>query len=287
MSVFSSLLVCLDGSQAAACALRCAAWLGVRLEARTHVVSATSRPLPVQQQLARLRVPESIWPQLTVHQVMSLPEDAILDLAGRYDVGLIVLSAHGEGTGRGNVGHVTRAVLEQNNRPVLLLPEAYRERLPWTKVMIPLSAEAEVSPAARMAVALAHDLALDVRMAHVLDDPESKTGLEAAVPYADAPYHEYREQLAEIVRRTLSGANPELCSRIGDVALLRGSVAAALLWEAERNDISVIAIGWHGTLLDGRARLVKQLLSAATCPILLVKIAQPGPFLLKVGPRIG
>lgn len=287
MSVFSSLLVCLDGSQAAACALRCAAWLGVRLEARTHVVSATSRLLPVQQELTRLRVPESNWSQLTLHQVMSRAEDAILGLADRYDVGLIVLSAHGEGRGRGNVGHVSRAVLEQSNRPVLLLPRAYRERLPWTQVLIPLSAEAEVSPAARVAVALAHDLALDVRMAHVLDDPESKTGLEAAVPYADAPYHEYREQLAGIVRRTLSGASPELCRRISDVALLRGDVAAALLQEAERNDISVIAIGWHGTLLGGRARLVKHLLSAATCPILLVKIMQPWPFILKVGPRMG
>ncbi|HEX5458538.1 MAG TPA: universal stress protein [Steroidobacteraceae bacterium] len=287
MSVFSSLLVCLDGSQAAARALRCAAWLGARLEARTHVVSATSCPLPVRQELTRLRVPESNWPQLTLHQVMGVPEEAILGLADRYDIGLIVLSAHGEGTSLGNVGHVARAVLEQTNRPVLLLPKAYRERLPWTQALIPLSAEAEVSPAARVAVALAHVLALDVRIAHVLDDPESRTGLEAAVPYADAPYHEYPEQLAEIVRRTVSGASPEQCRRITDVALLRGDVAMALLREAEGNDVSVIAIGWHGTLLGGRARLVKHLLSAITCPILLVKIEPPGPFVLKVGPRMG
>lgn len=287
MSVFSSLLVCLDGSEAAACALRCAAWLGARLEARAHVVSATPRPLPVHEELTRLRVPESNWSQLTLHQVVSLPEEAILGLAERYDVGLIVLSARGEGTGLGNVGHVTRAVLERSNRPVLLLPKAYRERLPWTRVLIPLSAEPEVSPAARVAVALAHDLALDVRIAHVLDDPESRTGLEAAVSYADAPYHEYPEQLAEIVRRTVSGASPEQCRRITDVALLRGDVAAALLREADRNDVSVMAISWHGKLLGGRARLVKHLLSAATCPLLLVKIVQPGPFVLKVGPRMG
>ncbi|MGH8297388.1 MAG: hypothetical protein ACRETZ_18080, partial [Steroidobacteraceae bacterium] len=211
MSVFSSLLVCLDGSQAAARALRCAAWLGARLEARMHVVGATPRPLPVHQELTRLRVPESNWPQLTLHQVMSLPEEAILALADRYDVGLIVLSAHGGGTGLGNVGHVARVVLEQSNRPLLLLPKAYRERLPWTQILVPLSAEAEVSPAARVAVALANDLALGVRIVHVLDHPESRAGLEEAVPYADALYYEYPERLAAIVRRTVSSSSTEEC----------------------------------------------------------------------------
>ena len=112
-------------------------------------------------------------------------------------------------------------------------------------------------------------------------------GWLGAMLEADAPYHEYPEHLTEIVRRTVSGASPEECRRITDVALLRGDVAAALLREAERSDVSVIAISWHGTLLGGRARLVKHLLSAITCPILLVKTVQPAPFVLKVGPRMG
>lgn len=283
MSAFSSLLVSLDGSQKAARALGCAAWLGARLEVRTHVVSTTPRPLPAHQELMRLRVPESNWSHLTLHQATSLPEEAILSLAERYDVGLIVLSAHGKDRTPGNIGHVARAVLERSNRPVLLLPGAYRERLPWTQILVPMSAEAEVTSAARLAVALANDLALRVRIVHALDDPEGKTGLGAATRYADAPYHEYPEQLGEIVRRNLSAANPEECRCINEVALLRGGVGDALLREIERHEVSVIAIGWHGSFLGGRAQLIRYLLSAITCPILLARAILSPPFILKVG----
>lgn len=291
MSVFSSLLVPLDGSQTAARTLGCAAWLGTRLEARLHIVSATTCPSSAREELTRLQVPASCWPQVTLHQATRLPEEAILGLADEHDVGLIILSAHGEGTSQaalgstapGNVGHVARAVLEQSSRPVLLLPDSYRERLPWTRILVPISAEAEVSPAASLAVALANDLGLCVCIAHVLDEPHGRTGLEGAIRYADAPYHEYPEQLAEIVRRTVPNATVEECSRIRDVVLLRGDIASELLQQIERDHVSLIVLGWHGSFLSGRAKVVKSLQATVTCPMLLVRVTPPGPFRLKVG----
>ncbi|MGH8326600.1 MAG: universal stress protein [Steroidobacteraceae bacterium] len=295
MSSFSSLLVPLDGSRRAARSLGCATWLAAELDARLHILSAATQPLPAQEELTRLRVPEADWPRITLHHAMSLPEEAILGAAQEYDARLIIMSAHGEAQERTasaaltpdrSIGHVTRAVIEHGNRPVLLLPDAYRERLPWKRILVPISAEVEASPAAGIAIALANALALRIRIAHVLDGPDGKSGLEATARYADATHHEYPEQLAELVRRAVSTATPEECRRIEEVALLRGEIAAQLLQQIEHGDVSLIAIGWHGSLVSGRAKVIKRLLPAITCPMLLAKAAPPSPSTLKVGVRM-
>ncbi|HEV7135348.1 MAG TPA: universal stress protein [Steroidobacteraceae bacterium] len=294
MSSFPSLLVPLDGSRMAARSVGCAVWLAAELEACLHILSATAHPLSAREELSRLRVPESHWPRITLHHAMRFPEDAILGAAEEYDSRLIVMSAHGEAKERAvpadpaldNVGHVTRAVIEHGSRPVLLLPDAYRERLPWKRVLVPLSAEAEVSPAASTAVALANELALSVRIAHVLDEPDGKTGLEAAVRYADAAHYEYPQQLAELVRRAVPTATPDECRCIEEVVLLRGDIGSELLRQIERDDVSLIVIGWHGSLVSGHARVIKSLLSAITRPMLLVKAARQSSSTLKVGARM-
>jgi nucleotide-binding universal stress UspA family protein len=181
---------------------------------------------------------------------------------------------------------VTRAVIECGSRPVLLLPVAYRESLPWKRVLVPISVEAGFSPAAEIAVALANQLALTVRIAHVLDGPDGNSGLEATARYEDAPHHEYPEQLAELVRRAVPTATPDECRSIKEVSLLRGDIAVELLRQTELNDVSLIVIGWHASLGSGHAKVIKRLLSAITCPILLVKATEPSAPTLKVGIRI-
>jgi len=296
MSRFPSLLVPLDGSRISARSVGCATWLAKGLEASLHILTATTQPLAAREELTRLRVPESDWPRVTLHHhhAMRFPEDAILGAAQEYDARLIIMSAHGEAQERtppaspalDDVGHVTRAVIERGNRPVLLLPDAYRERLPWKRVLVPISAEAEASPAAGIAVALANELALSVRLAHVIDEPNGETGLEATARYADATHHEYPEQLAELVRRAVPTTTPEECRCITEVALLRGDIATELLQRIEHDDVSLIVISWHGSLVSGHARVIKSLLSAITCPMLLVKSAPPSRSTLKVGPRM-
>jgi len=88
------------------------------------------------------------------------------------------------------------------------------------------------------------------------------------------------------VRRAVPTATPDECRCIEEVALLRGDVATELLRQIERADVSLIVTGWHGSLGSGHAKVIKSLLSAITCPILLVKVVAPSPLTLKVGPRI-
>jgi nucleotide-binding universal stress UspA family protein len=292
MTLLRSILVPLDGSRIAAQGLGCAVWLATRLGARLHILSATSHELPAREALARLNVPEAHWPLITLHQAPAYPEEAILTALARYDVSLFILTASGQGAEAPApeepdpdrvVGHVTRAVIERSPSPVLLLPPAYREALPWERVLVPVSGEVEADDALALAVRLANALDLDVHVAHVADADTGDEGLAARARYADALHHEYPRQLEELVGRALPHCSPEECRRVADLALCHGDVAAELLELIERKGISLLVVGWRGRFMTGRARVLKHLVQVITQPVLLVKPERRMPFRLKVG----
>jgi nucleotide-binding universal stress UspA family protein len=293
MSLFRAILVPLDGSRIAARSLGCAVWLATRLGARLHVLSATPHERPAREVLTLLQVPEAHWPLITLHQAPAYPEEAILEAVARYDVSLVILTASGEGAETPAaapepdadlvVGHVTRVVIERSPSPVLLLPPAYREALPWERVLVPVSGEPEADDALALGVRLADALDLEVQVAHVADAVAGDEGLAARARYADALHHEYPRQLEELVTRALPQCSPSECRRVTDLALCHGDVATELLELIEGRRISLLVVGWRGRFMTGRARVVKHLVQVITQPILLVKPEPRMPFRLKVG----
>jgi nucleotide-binding universal stress UspA family protein len=277
MSLFPSILVPLDGSGAAAQSLGCAVWLASRLDARLHVLTATGEPLPAREALERLQVPEAYRRLVTLHQASTYAEAAILETVARLGARLVVMTARGEAGAAPEtpevtrlVGHVTQAVIEQSDVPVLLLPPRYREALPWVRVLVPVSGETRADEALALAVRLAGALDLEVHAAHVTDHGDEE-GLEARARYADALHHEFPQQLEEIVRRALPGCTPEECGRVEGIALGRGEVAAELGELVRTRRVSLLVAGWRGRFMAGRARVLKRLIETVTIPVLLVK----------------
>lgn len=291
MSVFTSILVPLDGSAAAAQALSVAAWLAARLGAHLHILSATERQRPAREELERLHIDEAHWPKITLHQAAQLPRQAILEAVGDCAADLIVMSAHGEAVDTVGgaeplppLGHVARRVIEDSDVPVMVLPPSYRERLPWQSALVPVSGEIDADAALALAVQLANALEMKIRIAHVLGAGDEDTGLMAEVRYADAPHHEYPSRLQQLISRLLPQCSPAECECIEDVTLLRGDAAEELLKLLEQLDIGLFVAGWHGHFVSGHAELIKRLLREVSCPILMVKAAAPAqPFSLKVG----
>lgn len=296
MSLFSTILVPLDGSRMAARALGCATWLAERLEARLHILSATSRELPAREELERLQVPERYWPLVTLEQALAYPDAAILSAVKDHGVELVVMSALGaaaegitsedEQTPK-SVGHVTRAVVERCAVPVLLLPPGYREALPWKRAVVPVSGGVEADEALALSVRLANALSLYIHVAHVTDSAPGDDDLAARARYADSLHHEYSSQLEELVRRALPQYTPEECRPIESIALSRGDIGGELRALIEREEASVVAVGWHGNFMSGHAEVLKHLIRVITSPVLLVKSASPPPFRLKVGEELG
>jgi nucleotide-binding universal stress UspA family protein len=291
MNPFSSILVPLDGSLAAARSLTCATWLASRLDAQLHLLSATAQKLPARAELTRLHVPEEYWPRITLHQAEAYPQTAILAAVAQHDVQLVIMSTRGQALDAPAqepepskiVGHVACAVIEQSPVPVLLLSPRCCEHLPWKRALVPISGDLAVDDALALGVRLANALDLTVYVAHVADPHGVEAGLAAAARYADASHHEYAEQLEELVSRALPHCSLEDCGRIVQIALCHGDVTAELLRLIAARQISVIVIGWHGHFMNGHAQVLKHLLQTVSCPVLLVKPAPRPPFKLKVG----
>jgi nucleotide-binding universal stress UspA family protein len=272
----SSLVVPLDGSEAATRSLECATWLARRLHARVSVWTATDSERPPRDALRRLRVPERHWAAIELHQTPGPPERAIVEAAGRPDGGLVVLSSHGEAFERagerdGILGHVARFVIEQSAVPVLLLPPRYREMLPWKHLVVPVSGAPACDDALALATRLAFALDLSVKVVHVANPSASDPGLDARARYADALHHEYPGQLEELVGRALPLLSGEQRQRIDSLTLCGGDVLDQLLELLAREPGGAVVVGWQGTLSDRHAHLLKGLIAAITCPLLLVK----------------
>jgi nucleotide-binding universal stress UspA family protein len=294
MSVFTSLLLPLDGSYAAARGMGCASWLADTLHSKIHILSATAHPLPAREELARLHVPEAAWPHVILHQAAQFPENAILAAAAEHKADLIIMSAVGEGAQAAppasepmaSAGHVTRAIIERASAPVLLLPPRYREVLPWRRMLAPVSGEPEVDEALPLAVIISNLLELELHVVHVMGDVRRERDLATSAHYADAPHHEYPQQFTELMRQPLAHFTAQACRCIRHAALARGNVGAELCSQIEQQEIDVILIGWHGRFMAGHADVVKLLLREVHCPMLLVKPARRAAFKLKVGDQI-
>lgn len=292
MNPFPSILVPLDGSRIASRSLGCASWLASRLGARLHILSATPRELPARDELLRLRIAEEHWPLVELHQAPALPEEAILAAIADHDARLVVMTARGAsaeepgspaGDLPGLLGHVAQGVIERCAVPVLLLPPGYREVLPWTRALVPMSGGGESDEALVLAVRLAVALELTVHVAYVAEARAEGEALAAQVRYPDALHHEGRARLEELVARAVPTLARDDCRRVRSVTLGRGDVALELLGRVERDPISVLVIGWHGQLAAGRAKILKQLIPAARTPLLLVRAVARSTFRLKVG----
>lgn len=290
MSIFTSILVPLDGSAAAAESLVSAIWLATELHARLQVVHATVRPLPADEAFHKLRVPEDYRAQISLHQLDASPDQAIVEAINDLGIDLVVLSAKGQSADSqaqhshrlDAVGHVAHKVLEECKIPVLLMPPGYSERLPWRSALVPISGETEEDEALNVAVAIAEPLSLELHIAHVVN--EGKYGYTQEVQYADSPYHEYAGRLEDMVKRAALGCSPAECRIvIADVSLCKGDVAKELLNLVHSKRIGLIVMGWHGVLVPGHADVIKRLLQNVSCPVLLVRAAPTPSFQLKVG----
>jgi nucleotide-binding universal stress UspA family protein len=296
MSLFQSILVPLDGSEASTKSLGCTAWLASQLNGRIHVLTAAAEVLPAGDALTRLKVPKEAWPLITVHQGLGDPEVEILAAIDRNAIDLIAITARGEAGGLTErretvelskiVGHVAEAVIENAAIPVLLIPPRYKEALPWKTVLVPMSGDIGTDASLMLAIQLANALDLKVNIVHVVDSATDETSARAMGGYSDQPHHEYPHMLNELISRACPLCSAEERRCIEDLSLARGDVAAEILRLVTTKRIDLLIVGWHGRFATGHAQVLKNLCETVTFPILLIKAAAKAKFKLKVGEEL-
>lgn len=287
MKILSAIGVPLDGSEIALRSLGCAMWMASRVSGRVHILNVDAEP-PAGDPLRSLGVSDKYRAQIEFHHVHGDAAAEILAAEARYNIDLIVMTARGASTKVEApdplkvVGHVARTVIEKSRAPVLLLPAAYEEVLPWRSVLVPLSGEPGTDDSLTVALRLAQALDLTVTIAHVAA-PEEQAGNAAPGLYSDQPHHEYPHMLNEFVARACSMCGAAERERIEGFSLCHGDITRELLGLIETKRISLLAVGWHGQFVAGHALVLKTLIQKISCPLLLVKAPPRQPFRLKVG----
>ncbi len=290
MKRFHSLLLPLDGSLHAAKAIGCALWLRERLGARLHVLHAGPQPLPDQDALSRLHIPQTEGAHVILHQLAGQADQAVLQAIHTYGADLVVMATRGESASAKlklsqRLGSIAQAVIEQSPVPVLLLPLHYREHLPWTSMLAAASGEQAADRALEKATHLAAALKLKVTVIHAGNGP-APAGARPLGDYVDAAHHEYPGRVQEMVERGLTGCTPEESHCVDQALVRQGNAATVLLDQIKRQSCNVLALGWHGTLGTGHALVLKRLLEEAECALLLVRATEKSGARLKIGADI-
>lgn len=291
MKRFASILLTLDGSPESAKAAGCALWLAEKLGATLHVLHVTEQPLPAGEALAHLHVPEARHARVVVHQLAGDVGTAVLRVIADQHIELIVMSARGESFStetepQRRLGTVAQSVIERSPVPVLIIPRHCHGMVPWKSILAAVSGEAAADHALEVAVHLAAALDLEVTVMHSENGPPEAGAAPPLGAYADEPYHEYPHRLEEMVERGVAECTAEKMKCPVRKALLHRGDAGTVLLEASRHGRCMLAVGWHGALGAGRAPVLKQLLDAAHCSLLIVKGSERSTARLKVGSEI-
>jgi nucleotide-binding universal stress UspA family protein len=186
------ILVPLDGSAVAACALPFAAAVGKVLSARITLLRVLTAPTghvdPVEWELARAEAHSQLARfnhQLTAIGLSSgvavregQAAEQIIRFAQEHDVDLIVLSSHGEGGLTGwMLSSTAQKVVARTHSSVLIVPAyaaeaARRAELRFDRILVPLDCSPRAECILPVAVALARAHDAEVILAHVVPEPE-------------------------------------------------------------------------------------------------------------------
>ena len=299
MTVFSRLLVPLDGSRLAESALSAAAEVSRRLAAGVTLYHAVERGAPATVHGDRhLTLPAEVEGYLAgvaawfgergVAATTCSDADSgdvasrIAAAASREGADLVVLCTHGSGGLRGLVfGRVAQQVLQRGTVPVLLVPpspagreQAFRCR----RILVPLDGSQNAEVAIPVAVSMAAGFEAEVVLAMVVPTVDTISGERAAatrlMPTAAAAVLDAEAADAMDYLNVLAGP---LATRGSPVhaAVERGEPVRTLLDVTAARDADLIVMATHGRSGVGAVwagSVAQRIIAQSTRPVLLVRI---------------
>jgi hypothetical protein len=224
--------------------------------------------------------------ELTIHTNSTSDnlENRVLKMIEKYPCDLIVLTdgvlLHpSKGLGE-------RKVLEQSPIPVLLLPKDFDfgSGMP-IGFIVPLSGEKKTNEALSVSLRLAERTRSIVDLLHVTSEKISQSD-EQLGTLGDQLPHEYKEMSERIASEASPFSSAEERGRIRHVLHCAGSVTPEIEKIIHDSPGEILSLEWKGTLAEGRAANVKDIIQRARCPILFVKTAHEEKSTLRVGKNL-
>jgi nucleotide-binding universal stress UspA family protein len=170
------------------------------------------------------------------------------------------------------MGHVAEALLNGHVAPVLLVRPGMHAIAGLKRLYVPLEGSPSVSSAMRAADEALCARGREIVMLHVVTgDTPSETGSLPAPRMMDQEHYEWSAWQDEFTMRFST------CPEGGRhrVAVRVGEPADVIVEEATQNDAELIVLSWNGSFESGHGAVIKKLIDAAPCPLLLVPSDQP------------
>lgn len=171
------------------------------------------------------------------------------------------------------LGAIERQVMEKVPCPVLIVPPD-QDTSAWClcKELLPQDGTPECVAALAHVIDRSSRIGVEnlvLRVAGAGVGQPTEPGSLPTPRYVDHPQYEWDTWAQEFLARIAgSGANLEAAKL--RLLVAAGEPAAEILRIAQEEGVDMIILPWHRTLASGRARMVKTVLDAATCPVLLL-----------------
>lgn len=264
-------LIALEGPQYTSAAMRAA-----RIVCRYFGMSATlihvsDPPLSLAALVRHLGLTPETMQDVVVKPLAGEPVREIPRQSRKLEASLLImgLPAH---PGAPGLGPIREIALLEVACPVLFVPA--RIRAHWGEegsILLPLDGTPSTSSASPLAAELAHKMSATLEVLHVAAAPSAEPGSMSLPRFVDQPQHEWemwrREFLSRIEACCGNGVTVEL-----HLSVKLGSPADAILETADRYDVDLITLGWHGLMADGHAATLQAVLLQAKCPVLTLRV---------------
>jgi nucleotide-binding universal stress UspA family protein len=173
------------------------------------------------------------------------------------DVDLAVVGARRGASGRLPVGHVALEVMTRTELPVVVVPPDAWEHLPRKlgKALVPLDAATATAPLLQAAVGALAGAGAEVVVLHVVDQPPR---------FLDHPERDLDEWAHQLVARHLPvSVRTEVRT---------GGTARSVLMVAAAEQVDLIVLAWSRRLDADHAAVVRDVLTRAYVPVLLLPV---------------
>lgn len=190
-----------------------------------------------------------------VREVRGEPAHAINELAGRRDIGAVVVGTRDLPLGPNPVGHVAAYIATHARKPVVVVPPGGVTPGALRRVLVPLESVATARHLeAAVALFLRHARDLTLIVVHVVDEHAARD-----VPCTQ---RDWAERFAARVMRPGAG--------VAHVEYAVGEPAREVLDATVTRDPDLVIVAWSQNLAPERAAVVHTMLTCSRVPVLLM-----------------
>jgi len=270
-------LVPLDGSLRTLAALSVARSLGGIESGTVLAMHVTDEALAASEMTRRLGLDREELRGTVVEVHPGNPAEAILRVARERQAAVLVMCTHtAKPRAVGFLGATAAAVLRDAPCPVVIVPTDL-DVASWSleNVLLPHDGTPTTSAAIGRATELARKAGANLHLLHVAapGGASAEPGSFSSPRYVDQRQHEWPAWAGEFLERFVVSCPMDVS--LLRLSLARGDPGSEIVRFATVHPVDLIVLAWRGASDPGRARVVREVLRGAPCPVMVLRTEPP------------